>query len=49
MSDMRTALEPATTLFRNVRIFNGQGGDLSAPSQVLVRGTTIEQHLGQQR
>ena len=32
----------ATTLFRNVRIFNGTDPDLSASSEVLVRGTTIE-------
>src|SRR3954454_11970996 len=29
-------------LFADVRIFDGRGGSLSAPSHVLVRGTTIE-------
>jgi hypothetical protein len=33
----------ATTLFQNVRIFNGNSAALSAPSNVLVRGNTIEQ------
>jgi imidazolonepropionase-like amidohydrolase len=32
----------ATTLFRNVRIFNGKSAALSAPSNVLVRGNVIE-------
>jgi imidazolonepropionase-like amidohydrolase len=32
----------ATTLFQNVRIFNGKNAALSAPSNVLVRGNTIE-------
>src|SRR6202011_2028790 len=32
----------ATTLFQNVRIFNGKSASLSAPSNVLVRGNTIE-------
>src|SRR5215831_16674677 len=32
----------ATTLFQNVRIFNGKSAALSAPSDVLVRGNTIE-------
>ena len=32
----------ATTLFQNVRIFNGKNAALSAPSDVLVRGNTIE-------
>ena len=32
----------AATLFQNVRIFDGQGAVLSAPSDVLVRGNTIE-------
>lgn len=30
------------TLFRNVRIFDGKSGELSAPSHVLVRGNKIE-------
>jgi imidazolonepropionase-like amidohydrolase len=33
---------PDVTLFRNVRIFDGKHGSLSAPSYVLVRGNTIE-------
>jgi len=33
----------ATTLFQNVRIFNGKNATLSAPSNVLVRGNTIAQ------
>ena len=33
---------PATTLFQNVRIFDGKAGQLSAPSYVLVRGNKIE-------
>ena len=32
----------ATTLFQNVRIFNGKNAALSAPSNLLVRGNTIE-------
>jgi imidazolonepropionase-like amidohydrolase len=32
----------ATTLFQNVRIFDGKSATLSAPSDVLVRGNTIE-------
>ena len=32
----------AATLFHNVRIFDGKGAALSAPSDVLVRGNTIE-------
>ncbi|MGB9395709.1 MAG: amidohydrolase family protein, partial [Pseudolabrys sp.] len=30
------------TLFQNVRIFDGKSAALSAPSNVLVRGNTIE-------
>ena len=33
---------PAVTLFQNVRIFDGKGAQLSAPSFVLVRGNRIE-------
>jgi len=33
---------PATTLFQNVRIFDGKAGQLSGPSYVLVRGNRIE-------
>jgi imidazolonepropionase-like amidohydrolase len=43
MSDPPEAPQPTTTLFRNVRVFDGLGGALSGPSQVLVRGNTIEQ------
>ena len=32
----------ATTLFQNVRIFDGKSATLSAPSNVLVSGNTIE-------
>src|SRR5215468_8897164 len=32
----------AATLFQNVRIFDGKGGQLSVPSNVLVRGNRIE-------
>ena len=33
---------PATTVFQNVRIFDGKSGQLSGPSHVLVRGNRIE-------
>ena len=33
---------PTVTLFRNVRIFDGKSSQLSAPSNVLVRGNMIE-------
>ncbi len=33
---------PSTVLFQNVRVFDGKSGILSAPSNVLVRGNTIE-------
>ena len=33
---------PSTVLFSNVRIFDGTHGDLTAPSNVLIRGNTIE-------
>jgi imidazolonepropionase-like amidohydrolase len=42
MSSSPAARPPTATLFRDVRIFDGQAGALSTPSQVLVRGTTIE-------
>jgi imidazolonepropionase-like amidohydrolase len=38
---VRSASNPAT-LFENVRIFNGKSAALSAPSNVLVSGNTIE-------
>ena len=31
-----------TVLFQNVRIFDGRNGALSAPTNVLIRGNTIE-------
>jgi imidazolonepropionase-like amidohydrolase len=37
-----TLAAAATTLFQNVRIFNGKSAALSAPSNVLVKGNTIE-------
>ena len=37
-----TAAAVPTTLFRNVRIFSGQGDSLSEASNVLVRGNHIE-------
>ena len=33
---------PSAVLFQNVRIFDGKSAALSAPSNVLVRGNTIE-------
>ena len=33
---------PATTVFHNVRVFDGKGSQLSGPSHVLVRGNRIE-------
>lgn len=36
------AESPALTLFENVRIFDGKSAELSAPSNVLVRGNLIE-------
>jgi imidazolonepropionase-like amidohydrolase len=37
-----TTLARGTTLFQNVRIFDGKSAVLSAPSNVLVRGNTID-------
>jgi hypothetical protein len=37
-----TLASGAPTLFQNVRIFDGKSAALSAPSNVLVRGNTIE-------
>jgi imidazolonepropionase-like amidohydrolase len=37
-----TSAAGAVTLFQNVRIFNGTSATLSKPSNVLVRGNTIE-------
>ena len=36
---------PATTLFQNVRIFDGKSGRVTGPSDVLVRGNRIEHDL----
>src|SRR5690606_27429576 len=36
------AADQTATIFENVRIFDGKGADLSAPSNVLVRGNSIE-------
>ena len=36
------AANASTTLFQNVRIFDGKSGSLSAPSSVLVKGNIIE-------
>ncbi|HMN77737.1 MAG TPA: amidohydrolase family protein [Burkholderiaceae bacterium] len=42
-ADQAAPVPTATlTLFENVRIFDGKGGALSAPSNVLVRGNRIE-------
>jgi imidazolonepropionase-like amidohydrolase len=41
LNDQTTA-QPTTVLFQNVRIFDGTRAELSAPSQVLVRGGVIE-------
>jgi len=38
----KPAAAPAATLFQNVRIFDGKSGQVSAPSNVLVRGNRIE-------
>ena len=37
-----TSADGGATLFQNVRIFDGKSAALSAPSDVLVRGNTIE-------
>ncbi|HVY59247.1 MAG TPA: amidohydrolase family protein [Xanthobacteraceae bacterium] len=37
-----TTLARGATLFQNVRVFDGRSATLSAPSNVLVRGNTIE-------
>ncbi|MBN9601509.1 MAG: amidohydrolase family protein [Afipia felis] len=38
----QTASQPGTTLFQNVRIFDGTGSSLSPASNVLVKGNIIE-------
>jgi len=40
---VQAAKAPATTLFQNVRVFNGTSATLSGPSYVLVKGNTIAQ------
>ncbi len=45
LSSAASAQAPANTppvLFQNVRIFDGKGGALSAPSNVLIKGNVIE-------
>ncbi len=37
-----SSTEPTTTLFRDVRVFDGQSPQLSARCNVLIRGSTIE-------
>jgi len=39
--------QPAATLFRNVRIFDGRSPELSPPSDVLVRGNLVERVSGE--
>lgn len=41
LPETASAIAPSATLFTNVRIFDGTHGRLSAPSNVLVQGTTI--------
>src|SRR5580704_16658711 len=41
LAPFATSANPQPTLFQNVRIFDGRGAALSAPSNVLVRGNTI--------
>lgn len=38
----QTAQQPQVVLFDNVRVFDGKGTGLSAQTNVLVRGNTIE-------
>ena len=38
----QNAPSEAATLFQNVRVFDGKSAELSGPSNVLVRGNTIE-------
>lgn len=42
MPSPSSAQQDSAVLFRNVRIFDGKGGSLSAPSNVLVRNKVIE-------
>jgi imidazolonepropionase-like amidohydrolase len=41
-SQVGAAPEPAAVLFRDVRVYDGKGSELSGPVNVLVRGQTIE-------
>ncbi|MCC6890096.1 MAG: amidohydrolase family protein [Hyphomicrobiales bacterium] len=41
-AESAAASKEAASLFQNVRIFNGKGATLSAPSNVLVKGNVIE-------
>jgi imidazolonepropionase-like amidohydrolase len=42
LAQQAPAADAGSTLFQNVRIFNGKSAELSAPSNVLVRGNKIE-------
>jgi imidazolonepropionase-like amidohydrolase len=42
LESFATSVSGGTTLFQNVRIFDGRSSALSAPSNVLVKGGTIE-------
>jgi imidazolonepropionase-like amidohydrolase len=42
LDPVKPAATEDATLFRNVRVFDGKGPDLSPPCNVLVRGNTIE-------
>jgi imidazolonepropionase-like amidohydrolase len=42
LAQQAPAADAGTTLFQNVRIFNGKSAALSAPANVLVRGNKIE-------
>src|ERR1700730_17732829 len=42
LAPFHTTLAHGATLFQNVRIFDGKSEVLSAPSNVLVKGNTIE-------
>ena len=42
MKSFAASVSGGTTLFQNVRIFDGRSSALSAPSNVLVKGGTIE-------
>ena len=42
MAPFPTSLARGVTLFQNVRVLDGKSSTLSAPSDVLVKGNTIE-------